>query len=896
MNTQKPSSKQSAKPSPIVEFLGEDAGVGGPFAILGLLHDITSDEQIIRACNRRLHQIDLHRHRSTPDASEVRLAVHAAASQLLDPALRSQLARRWPAGTPVAVPKAWKPIRRATKLTPKILKNARLLVAASGGWNAIARKRLAHLARMNRVSALELVGALSPSQQRLHPEHPQTQGQQALESLRPVQLVDPPPERSPQWIAAYTLLILMAGFVLTTVVMAPPQLRVSSKIRNDPGSSMIGDQSGGLGAGSDPSARSMPSREREELTHYTAVAHELDQLVSRSQSDPLKSVERFATIYPKFVESWTAFPEPALQRSSLHIVEFTRRVSNQEGIDSLTQIFSCGRIDDDPAKSMIRSAIIDIVLAEPALSPSVSAELTAIRKRCSGNDPRPTDNIISALIAAAELEGVESRTDDPRWWGRWVQGLLAATSEDESQRTNLILSAISSRLRDPAQPGEPWKKTSVELINAVSWRYGSPARYWLLSQFADEAVTTPRLAVLTEALATNSGAKQITVQMVLNPGSTFILRQQLAREYSNAWTSPSPDSSQADKFFALINELRLKESITPIQMDEHQGIIALVELARLNTAAWQYDRGDQALAADMLKGVSETIGQTIQPELLNINTTQRDTRWAQEAINVKRSSDLGALFAELVQDNGPGVNSAHALVYLASLNPDSQIRSLAAAQITRYKARPSVLLAVDKAVSGKRISSRLEQLVLRVVDKPLPPRTDESWYLHTHKVLLRLVADSLAKTIDSELPSLEREIGELYYSRLVEVGSSVQPSGGAVSVARQLYHQLLLESRSQADTSRHDEGNIDKIESLNAISLARASGPMHQFLGYQRSICELLALRVDSEIPGVTLSVRDKLAMLENRLDQTNTVLEQIVQTERCIAQLWVLQLEGGHP
>ncbi|MBL4699268.1 MAG: hypothetical protein JKX70_10585, partial [Phycisphaerales bacterium] len=90
----------SPSQSPIIEFLGDDAGTGGPFAILGLPHEIVSDDQIVRACLRRLNQIDHHRHRSTPDAQEVRLAVHAAGSQLLDSALREQLAMRWPPGTP----------------------------------------------------------------------------------------------------------------------------------------------------------------------------------------------------------------------------------------------------------------------------------------------------------------------------------------------------------------------------------------------------------------------------------------------------------------------------------------------------------------------------------------------------------------------------------------------------------------------------------------------------------------------------------------------------------------------------------------------------------------------------------------------------------------------------
>ena len=94
----------------ISDFLGERAAMGGPFALLGLAHHPIDDQMILRACERRLHKINEHRRSNTPGGDEARMAVHAAASQLLDPAVRDELSRHWPAGSPETMhdgPAAW---------------------------------------------------------------------------------------------------------------------------------------------------------------------------------------------------------------------------------------------------------------------------------------------------------------------------------------------------------------------------------------------------------------------------------------------------------------------------------------------------------------------------------------------------------------------------------------------------------------------------------------------------------------------------------------------------------------------------------------------------------------------------------------------------------------------
>jgi hypothetical protein len=887
--------------SPIVEFLGEDAGQGGPFALLGLRYEIESDTQIIRACNRRLGQIDHHRHRSTPDASEVRLAVHAATSQLLDPVLRTQLTKRWPEGVPVSVPQAWKAKPASPKLSPMYVARARALIAASGGWNANARKRLAHFARMNRVAALELIEAISPSRRSDTGGVDLVQKSIARATPKDLQLLEPPPRRSVQWLIAYALVIVMGVLVTTTIVVAPPRAGLSAT-DSDESDLNKADGSRSRQELQGDSEEVRLGHHRDEITHYTAIAHEIDQLVVKGEQYPDASVERFGTIYPLFVESWTSFPQPALSRAELQIGEFVYRIT-QEGssIEPLLNLFACASSDLDPSALIIRVSTIDVVLSDPRLDEKTRSVFSTIRRLCSGYDPRPTQNIAESLIAVAGLVGVDSRIDDPVWWESWLNAVRSAIPDDESQRTRLVLSAMSARLHDQTLPNGQWTKSVVLLVNELSWRAGSPERYWLLSQFADETVSTPRLSALTLALATQSSAEHINTQMVLNPSSTFLQQQSLAKEYRRVWGDSSSSSSSTDApaggYPELVNELHIRVSITPVKMNETQVVESIIELARLNTAAWEYNRGEDSEAAETIKGVESPIGSSASLIGVNLDSNQRDTRWAEEAINAQSPSQLSALFPQLIADDGPGVNSAHALVYLATRNANSEIRSLASAQIRRFQDRPSVLMALDMAIGEKRISSRLEQLILSVLDRPLPSRSDPSWFIVAHRALIGRTAQSLGGTIESPMAALEAELGAVYRRRLDPLQQQSQQSEGSISsVAHRLTIEMFKEVRAQHFQSSMDGFDLPVIESALEVRLREASSDMHRFLAYQRSICQLHALLTINEVPGSSFRVREVLSELSTRLSQSGSVLEQIAQAERSIAQLWVIRLEGGRP
>lgn len=889
-------SVRSQASSPITMFLGSEAGKGGPFALLGLPHELRTDEQVYCATNHRLAQVDQHRHRSTPDADEVRLAIHAAASQLLDQSLRAELKLRWPAGTPAELPKAWRSIPSAKQLSVNMIHSAKCLVAASGGWNNTARKRIAHFARVKRVPASELIAALMPHAKKLGHLSVKSYRNESSSTKELVPLEASPPNGTLVWTSIYVCLLILGVAVFLSVVFTHSTISERNQI----------DHLVATTSESKPDLEDIPRfqsklessvQSREEFVHYTAIAHELDQLVVRIQSDFEGSVEQFALLYPVFVSSWTNFPSPALNRSGRHLIELVQRAEafkeNQNPFISLLLKELKKTPNDAPNKSVIQSAVLSLLISDNVLPIDIEIQLKQAHLKHFGFDPIPTTSIRHSLAIVSGLIGVQSQTDSLQWWSSWKDGLVASTQGDKNQRDRLVLSVLSSRLQAQLEPSSQWESTSKILVNLLDWREGSVERYWLFRQFLDDRVNTPRLGVLTEAIAVHSSAPNVNAQMVLNPSSTSLQRHQMLKLYRQAW-EPTSQNAANHGSNALANELHVQVSLTPTTANTDLAVDLIIELAKLNTTAWASINGQDTHEEFDAGSIASGSSRSESVPFVSFDETPRDTQWAFDALNAKDTQSLSQLFARLVQDNGPGIHGAYALVYLATVNKQSDFRSLASAQVIRYQDHPAILIALDHAIAGKRISSRLAQLIDKIVPFELPDRTESSYFYQAHTQLIDLLAKAISTGVESPFRHLESELELLYSSRVHSEQSSESRNLTSVGAARKLYNSQLQSALETVSSVSDIPLKLQAVISRRSVRLSRSLGPVNTFFAHQRGIAELFAFKLEAQYPNDQVRIRDVLDELDTRLNQTKSILDQLMQTERCIAQLWIIQLESS--
>lgn len=863
--------------TPIVRFLGDDAGQGGPFALLGLRHEIGSDSEIHRARLRRLRQVDCHPQRTTPDAEEVRLAIHSAATQLLDQELRAELAIRWPEGTPVDLPKAWSATRAMHRVTPALLRRARLIVGSSGGWNARARRRLAHLARVNRLSAIEVVrnlGSNTRSGASHSKEHPRT-----LPSLP-----EPPDGRS--WYLIYAILGAVACLTAVTLFVAPGPPTTHS---GESDTIQLDDYSDSTDT---PDIEGRVIRDR--LTHYTAIAHELDRLVARATVEPTAAIARFREIYPQFLSDWIAFPRAALQRAGVNTAEFVVRLDEQ-GIppEEITPLLAVA--GTDPDRVMLAVAAIDFTLSSAGLRQETLDQLRAIRGQIS-NAPSTTNNdlINSVQLVASHLANT-SETDTLAWWEDWHAGAEHAAEKGSPEHTSIMLDALSNRLRDPKSANEDWRSVASLLVRSLDWRVGSAERYWLIEQFSDSDVQTPRLAMLTDALVTESAAEGVNQLMILRQDANLPKREQIQTRFQEAWF-PNRSVSQSGEppsgsTTPIMNQLRVEINATPDLLSDDQAIESTLRLSRLVTAACLQLDGSPELSEEVIAEYDAPlqVGERVQSSLA---MTDADTVWAEKVVNTTEPEQLRPYLDELIGANTVGISSAYALVHLAN-RANAEVRQLALQQITRFGDQMTILIAIDHALPSRssRPSSKIDAVVDAALQTELPSRNSSDWIPTVRRELLARMGRALADDRALRVSRLQEELVELHMLRLDMLGMKLSRASSPNDLLAELIEHERVEFELSL-ISAHNRSALEVARTQATIDRVRAQSSLHRYAAEQRYWLNLKRVRLVSRFPDTERMLGLITEEFHDRDSKAKSVLHQIAQTQRAIAQLTLIELE----
>jgi hypothetical protein len=377
-------------PEAVERFLGPDEAAGGPFALLGVSPAACTDELVLSALDRQVEKITRHPECDTPEADEVRLALHAAAAQLLDPVVRRHLIARW-TGVKVAIPPpgtATAP--RRTGAGTSLASSTRLLEADAilalglyGGWNQRSLRRLVSLAHARGFTTTQVAETLrnlggrrrraapkpAPPVARVRPMRTVPSAQSAgqpvaapvrefrglppdeprVERARPMNAPNAEEEdparrllRNAVIFGGVGLLALFGAAVLILVLTMPPGRAKTVPPPQGGGSTGPAAATSPVGragtSGREPTLPESTPRTKQaaasklppkpaDVSDLAALVREIAACAESVQSEPEEATARFERAVERLSGVWTEVPRDRLIASHDSIVEFVYKAS-----------------------------------------------------------------------------------------------------------------------------------------------------------------------------------------------------------------------------------------------------------------------------------------------------------------------------------------------------------------------------------------------------------------------------------------------------------------------------------------------------------------------------------------------------------------------------------------
>lgn len=651
--TQAPAGYAGRRVAVIERFLGRAAVAGGPFALLGLTPEDASEDLIILQLQRRLDAVARHPESGTHEADEVRMALHAAAAQLLEHASpaaseRLEVAAQSLGTTPAAIG-----MEHAVLTT----------IGMHGGWNARALSQLMMIAQTRGAMAQDVISAVerisrapgSPAPPFKRPALAVRGGRAPLMHPAPRPLVRPsnvPLESIPRAVevdpgaAAVKKVVFGFGAVVVLVIgvmalvaylLAPKKPSNPSSqpatVANDnataPGSATRNTSSAPTNSDAastqpDPAPpTSADSRTADAAppppVSFAALLTDLRDATRLLAADRAKALDRFEFLHRQLAHSWVMATPDQRTAAQDAVVEFLYRVSSEPTeldratgaiVDAAAGLAAQGPVNATTITPTLWSSGMAVRLTRERDLPSrvqlrlrqvlESPPMRSLSSDGSGFDAGAAlaaTSLVPRMIPATVDVDAEANIAA---WRAWTSAVSRLGLSDKP-RERLIILALDSLLRDGAEPtlNKASHDAISELASALSWRDSSDAREWLMRWFDSPGVSSSDLSVITQALTGGRvRAQGLDVTMVLSPNADEGTRAALRDRYREAWGlegNGSRDIRAGAWAEAAKREITSGTIASPgggVGASYQLGVA--VRLARLNAAAEAIWRGQAA--------------------------------------------------------------------------------------------------------------------------------------------------------------------------------------------------------------------------------------------------------------------------------------------------------------
>lgn len=650
-------------PSPIERFLGPEARRGGPFGLLRITPETCTDERIVASLEWQLDRVAQHPEGDTPEADEVRLALHAAAAQLLDPSVRRHVLASVrgkdvaPGGGPATTQAGAQGTVKLTGLEQDAIRT----LAQYGGWNKQSLERLKALAYARGMGSRELAQTLQnlatrkkksgsgnprggepPRGARSGETSGMARGGDAQARGGDVSFVDPGMRYVRNLVLGIVgvvlgllAIVVVAALLLTSgpsVTPPKPEARegadaagpVKSPDMSTPGKNDTAAKGSGEGA-KEPAAAfplktAKPAPTDPVANDPKAMVRALAECAQLARRDADPAADRFVALVEILAARWAKFDEASRRAADASVVdmvfatasypEASERVLGaiSAGAERMAQPGALGAEETWPAVWSV--GILTRLSRERDLSHGVAGTIDRALTAAIGAD-RPRTEASFETGALAALRRVPERlvlapagevADGAVGIKSWIEAMAAVVGTDGEQRERVLVDALGRLLVNSAEPTENRRVYDAvqALVTEIRWRRGGLARLRLLDWFRDNRVSAGDMQVVTAVLASRSSAEGVDAMMVLSVGASPSERQRLRTAYAKAWgIAESVGEDKESADWLIAIKNELERTTDGVQPADL--LVMATTLAGLNEAATRLWRGEAEVVVTLVE-------------------------------------------------------------------------------------------------------------------------------------------------------------------------------------------------------------------------------------------------------------------------------------------------------
>lgn len=940
---------------PVVRFLGEPATFNGPFGLLALDPADATPERIVQALERRLTRVAAHAEARTPAADEVRLALHAAAAQLLDARVRARLVEQF-AGTtigdsapaaalafiapsiptstnrgpvaastpPASATPAPEPTTPDTMSRVLLERDAVLVIASEGGWTRRAMDRLLMFAHARGLTAEAVVTVLGRLAHGRGGPPPATVGAPALSAARPdpgdsLRIEPTNDVRKPVWIAAAVIATVLAASCIGLVV-----LQLLSPTDGSGSAPPVATTPSPPASGAKPKPRELfpseiPAPSAAAATHAGVVktvepAETLAAIESATaglEIDPRQAGAALTRAMERLSAEWPSWPADRLIAAHDGILQYLYKAgpaSQESAVDAIVAIARQSRSElPKPTRAAWAVGVLARLTAERGLSATAaSAARLGLASAVPSASPTESSTFTQGVWAAlAEMRG--ALTPAP---GRPAAGLAAAWAEwvacanasapDAAARARVLLVALDGLLLAGVEPSADREIAGAmaTLAAALTWRADEESRRWLLRWFTTAGVSAADLHTVTSVIATRSAAEGVDSTMVLSSRATEGERGELRTRYARAWNL----AGDADRGKVLASWVTAARDAVSPSSGPQPGATATASpladaalLSRLNAAAGLLWSGDADGAASVLDALHDPVRAALTSAAAARPVVAVETGWAAKYLSA--GTNAGARL-ELLRQFSPGAilaaADAEVIATDAVRGSPAQVKQAARDLVRRHASAPAMVAAMLELAPTMPITQENTDLLSAMMDA-VPAVRDASWRARVRSGLVQRLLELSADA--GEFRGVEALSRVLAASYELRAGGSVRTNEGDPAPAERsaaALRERVLREAAALPPSGLEPVTLAEARRRYAARVGIAEGLVQRFAAEQVGVFEASAALLVAEDPSRASVVSAVVAETARARRKADHIFTQVREVERGMLRLWLIRLGGA--